>query len=178
MRPDHRSLRIIGPVDEPLAPFAPSHPLTADEVRGICVAVESAFMRLRDLYDAILPLFRDYGFKPPSAGVIARDLSEQIEKSITQHTTTFRPGEGHCDLARLGESWEVKICKDSGLTINQSKVVDGENYIVVNYGETTVKRIWVLWSARDSFFSPRKRNTNARSLLRSQAEWHIEELLA
>ena len=27
----------------------------------------------------------------------------------------------------------MKICKGSGLTINQSKRVDGENYIVINY---------------------------------------------
>ena len=47
---------------------------------------------------------------------------------------------------------EVKICKDSGLTINQSKVIKGENYIVVNYkANSIVKSVWVLWEAQDRF---------------------------
>lgn len=29
----------------------------------------------------------------------------------------------HCALQRCGHEWEVKICKDSGLTINQSKAI-------------------------------------------------------
>jgi hypothetical protein len=61
--------------------------------------------------------------------------------------------------------WEVKICKDSGLTIDQSKVIDGENYIVVNYkANSLVKSIWVLWEAQDDFFSPRLKNSDARTL--------------
>jgi len=49
-----------------------------------------------------------------------------------RHCATFERGGGHCDLARLGREWAVKICKDSGLTINQSKVIGGESYIVIN----------------------------------------------
>ena len=60
--------------------------------------------------------------------------------------------------------------KGTGLTINQSKVIAGENYIVVNYkGNTQINKIWVLWDAHDDFFSPRKSNSNARALNKTRA---------
>ena len=150
-------------------------PLTADEREGIVLAVSSAFRKLKNLYTKIVPIFEDFGFTPPSAGVIARDLSEKIEKAIIQHCESFSKGNGHCDLARDGEDWEVKICKDSGLTINQSKVIAGENYIVVNYkANSLVKSVWVLWEAQDGFFSPRLKNSNARTLNRTAAGANIE----
>lgn len=71
-----------------------------------------------------LPVFQDLGVTPPSAGVIARDFSEKIEKAIIQHCKSFTKSDGHCDLCRFDQDWEVTICKDSGLTINQSKVID------------------------------------------------------
>jgi hypothetical protein len=114
--------------------YIPADPLTEEEREGIILAVKSAFLKLKNLYDQIIPIFNAYGFKPPSAGVIARDLSEKIETSIIQHCRTFTHGLGHDDLSRYGKSWEVKICKDSGLTINQSKVVNGESYIVFDFG--------------------------------------------
>lgn len=154
---------------------SPGQPLSDDEKAGLTVAVQSVFRKLDKLYEEIVPLFQCYGFRPPSAGVVARDLSEKIEESIRQHCKTFDEGRGHVDLQRLGQSWEVKICKDSGLTINQSKHVDGENYIVINYRSPShVKAIWVLWRAKDAFFSPRKPNTNARALRRQSAEANIE----
>ena len=111
----------------------------------------------------------------PSAAVIARDLSEKIETAIVQHCPSFTKGTGHCDLSRAGCEWEVKICKDSGLTINQSKQIHGENYIVVNYrAHSQVTRIWVLWNAHETFFSPRKPNSNARALRVTDAAPHIE----
>jgi hypothetical protein len=150
-------------------------PLTAQEKKGIITAVDSAFMRLRNLYKAIVPTFQRYGFTPPSAGVIARDLSEKIEASIVQHCESFTTGEGHCDLCRAGVDWEVKICKHAGLTINQSKVIKGENYIVVNYrANTDVVRIFVLWEAQDGFFSPKIGNSNARRLNGEAAKDNIE----
>jgi len=80
--------------------------------------------------------------------------------------------------SRLKAPWwtlEVKICKDPGLTINQSKVINGESYIVVNYkANSLVKSIWVLWIAEDRFFSPRLKNSNARSLNRDAAAGNIE----
>ena len=101
-----------------------------------------------------MPIFENYGFKPPSPGVVARDLSEKIETSIVQHCPSFSKGPKHCDLSRGGCEWEVKVCKDSGLTINQSKQIAGENYIVVNYRtQTQVARIWILWNATDELFS-------------------------
>ena len=128
-------------------------PLTADEREGILLAVNSAFRKLKNLYAKIVPIFEDFGFTPPSAGVIARDLSEKIEKAIIQHCESFSKGAGHSDLCRFDQDWEVKICKDTGLTINQSKVINGENYIVVNYkANSLVKPIWVLWNAEDRFF--------------------------
>ena len=149
--------------------------LTADEREGIVLAVNSAFRKLKNLYARIVPVFEDFGFTPPSAGVIARDLSEKIEKAIIQHCESFTKGDGHCDLCRFDQDWEVKICKDSGLTINQSKVIKGENYIVVNYkANSIVKSIWILWDAQDHFFSPRLKNSNARTINRDAARDHIE----
>ena len=120
-------------------------PLTADEHEGIVLAVNSAFRKLKNLYARIVPIFEDFGFTPPSAGVIARDLSEKIEKAIIQHCESLK-GNGHCDLCRFDQDWEVKICKDSGLTINQSKVINGENYtgssfsvLASAYGQTPKK---------------------------------------
>jgi hypothetical protein len=149
--------------------------LTDKECRAIEVAAESAFMKLANLYEKIVPYFEDQGFTPPSAGVVARDLSEKIETSIRQHTRTFTKGLKHCDLARFGKEWEVKVCKDSGLTINQSKVIAGENYIVVNYkDDTRITKIWVLWEAEDGFFSPRKSNSNARALNQQRAASNVQ----
>src|SRR5580765_6733431 len=153
----------------------PGTPLSADERDGIVLAVSSAFRKLKNLYTRIVPIFEDFGFTPPSAGVIARDLSEKIEKAIIQHNESFTKGSGHCDLCRFDRDWEVKICKDSGLTINQSKVINRESYIVVNYkANSVVKSIWVLWNAEDRFFSPRLSNSNARSLNREAARSNIE----
>ncbi len=152
-----------------------TRPLTADEREGIILAVNSAFRKLKNLYSKIVPIFGDFGFTPPSAGVIARDLSEKIEKAIIQHCESFVKGNGHCDLRRFDEDWEVKICKDSGLTINQSKIINGENYIVVNYkANSIVKSVWILWAAQDQFFSPKLKNSNARSLNRGAATANIE----
>ena len=120
-------------------------------------------------------MFEEYGFRAPSAGVIARDLSEKIETSIVQHCPTFAFGDGHADLKRFGKPWEVKICKDSGMTINQSKVIAGECYIVVNYrANSQVAKIWILWNARNDMFSARRANSNARSLNLAQAKSVIE----
>ena len=150
-------------------------PLSPDEKDGLTVAVQSVFRKLDKLYGEIVPRFQEYGFKPPSAGVVARDLSEKIEESIRQHCATFDHGPGHADLQRHGEEWEVKICKDSGLTINQSKRVSGENYIVINYRSPShVKSVWVLWRAESTFFTERKPNTNARTMRRQAAKANIE----
>ncbi|XDD41699.1 hypothetical protein AB3N58_10295 [Leptospira sp. WS60.C2] len=148
------------------------------EKKGVIIAVESAFMKLKNLYEAITPIYQEYGFKPPSAGVIARDLSEKIESSIIQHCKTFNKGLGHNDLSRGRERWEVKICKNSGLSINQSSIIDNENYIVVNYHkDTEIKSIWILWEAKDSFFSERKRNANIRYLVKDKSRSNIQILL-
>ena len=158
-------------------PNAAAPPLSADERDGLTVAVQSVFRKLDKLYAEIVPRFEEFGFSPPSAGVVARDLSEKIEDSIRQHCKTFAEGPGHVDLQRQGEPWEVKICKDSGLTINQSKRVAGENYIVINYrSPSLIRRIWVLWRAEDGFFAPRKPNANARTMRRAAAASNIEVL--
>jgi hypothetical protein len=49
----------------------------------------SAFRKLKNLYTRIVPIFEDFGFTPPSAGVIARAFSEKIEKAIIQHCESF-----------------------------------------------------------------------------------------
>jgi hypothetical protein len=155
------------------------YPLTEDEREGVLLAARSAFRKLKNLYERILPVFVEFGFRPPSAGVVARDLSEKIETSIVQHCNTFARGLKHADLQRHGKPWEVKICKGSGLTINQSKIVDGENYIVVNYdAQSHVTGIWVLWEAQDQFFSERRANSNARTIDVDAAGAHVEIILA
>jgi len=162
-------------LDLPSTGFQPKDPLTAEEIEGIVLAVKSAFLKLKNLYDKITPVFDEYGFKAPSAGVVARDLSEKIETSIIQHCRTFTRGLKFADLSRFNKRWEVKICKDSGLTINQSSVIEGENYIVVNYKDNSrVRKIWVLWAARDEFFSQRRKNSNARTVNSKQASSQIQ----
>jgi hypothetical protein len=69
------------------------------------------------------------GSAPPYR--VAHPLDEDERQG--QHCSTFSRGLGHADLHRFEKPWEVKICKGSGLTINQSKIIDNENYIVVNY---------------------------------------------
>ena len=86
--------RVLSPVSPP-QPFSPREPLTVDEIEGITLAVKSAFRKLQNLYDKITPIFDDYGFRAPSAGVVARDLSEKIETSIIQHCKTFARGLRH-----------------------------------------------------------------------------------
>jgi hypothetical protein len=153
------------------------HPLDDGERNGIVVAIQSVFLRLKNLCEQTAPIYAAQGFRSQSAGVIARNLSEEIERSIIQHCRTFAPGRGHADLDRFGHAWEVKICRGSRLTINQSKKIDDENYIVANYDEkTTLTRVWVLWNARDEFFSPRRPNSNARRFLSSAAP-HATEIL-
>lgn len=143
------------------------------------IAVKSAFSRLRNLHKQIAPVFLEYGFTPPSAGVMARELSEKIEKSIVQHCESFTRGIKFCDLTRASRDWEVKIKKRSGLTINAVKPIDGETFIVVNYtDDIQVARIWVLWNARNEMFSPKKPRSQARALLMAGAEPHIEVLFA
>jgi hypothetical protein len=79
------------------------------------------------------------------------------------------------ECRRFRTEEEVKICKDSGLTINQSKVINREGYIVVNYrANSVVNKILILWNAEDGFFSPRLKNSNARSLNRQVAEKNID----
>lgn len=108
-----------------------------------------------------VPVFESYGFTPPSAGVIARGpLREDrdIDRSALRVVHPRAPGTAICAASVL--IGEVKICKDSGLTINQSKVINGENYIVVNYrANSQVVRVWILWEAQDRFFSPRLKNS-------------------
>ena len=53
------------------------------------LAVNSAFRRLKNLCARIVPIFENYGLTPPSAGVIARDLLEKIEKAIIQRGESF-----------------------------------------------------------------------------------------
>jgi len=144
-------------------------PLHADEIDAIGVAVRSAFRKLGNLYREVEPIFQRYGLTAPSPGVLARNLSEEIEIAIAQHCRTFTKPDTHHDLQRLGEMWEVKICQHTGLTVNQSAVIAGEHYIVVNYQKATITptRIWILWGAQDGWFTARRSNSNARTVAMS-----------
>lgn len=157
---------------------APSPTLSADERAAIVIAAGSVLRKLRNLYTEIQPAFLRYGFTPPSPGVMARDLSEKIEQAICQHCATFQPGRGHVDLLRAGEEWEVKVCAGAGITINQSRQIRGENYIVVNYARASsaLRAIWILWQAKEAHFTARRANSNARKLAASAARGSIEIL--
>jgi hypothetical protein len=127
------------------------------------------------MYEELLPIFARYGFKPQSAGVVSRDVSEQIEQQITLHCKSFTRGQGFADLARHGQRWEVKICKGRGLTINQNATIQRENYIVVNYANySTLRRVWILWEAEDRFFTPRKANLNLRTIIPVEAIGNVQ----
>ncbi len=91
------------------------------------------------------------------------------------HCSTFTKGAGFADLARHGQQWEVKICKGRGLTINGSARINGENYIVVNYSKpSNLRRVWILWTAEDRFFTPRKEHLQLRTILADVASANIE----
>ena len=61
------------------------------------------------------------------------------------------------------------------LSTSSSKIINDENYIVVNYrANSIVNKIWVLWDAQDRFFSPRLKNSNAQSINREAAGANIE----
>ena len=97
---------------------APRPVLPDEEREGIELAVKSAFTKLRNLYKQTAPIIEELGFTLPSAGLLARDLSERIDKSIVQHSESFSRGQKHCDLSRAAYEWEVKIATRAGLTIN------------------------------------------------------------
>jgi hypothetical protein len=57
-----------------------------DEREGIVHRRQLGVPQGKELpYARIVTVFEDFGFTPPSAGVMARDLSEKIEKAIIQH---------------------------------------------------------------------------------------------
>jgi len=158
-----------------IRPITRSHShdnLDDQDATNIVIAVQSVFCKLMKLQKRLAPIYEDFGFRCPSAGVAARDLSERIELAIVQHCQHFTKGRGHADLEHKNENWEVKVCQHSGLTINQSKVISGENYIIVNYNadNSEVQRIWVLWHAQDDDFSARRSNSNARHLSWARAQ--------
>ena len=46
---------------------------------------------------------------------------------------------------------------------------------MVNYEQhSRIKKIWVLWQAQDGFFSPKRANSNARTIGRTAAAPHIQ----
>jgi hypothetical protein len=49
------------------------------------LAVNSAFRKLKNRYARIVPIFEDFGFTPPSAGVNARDLSGEDRDTRLQN---------------------------------------------------------------------------------------------
>lgn len=71
-------------------PFQPRDPLTEEEIEGIVLAIKAAFLKLTNLYGKITQVFDECGLKAPSAGVVAKDLSEKIETSIIQRQRIFQ----------------------------------------------------------------------------------------
>jgi hypothetical protein len=158
-------------------PHSFQRPLTDDERIAIVLAARSTFAALRSLYEEVEPVFERHRFSAPSTSALARDLAQQIETAIVQHCPSFSKDDRHRDLQRDGRNWHVQVSKDSELSINHSKVVAGENYIVVNYkAQSDVFRIWVLWDAQDHFFTPKRLHSNARALIAPLAKPRIDVL--
>jgi len=158
-------------------PHSFQRPLTDDERIAIVMAARSAFAAMRSLFDEVEPVFERHGFAGPTTSAVARDLAQQIETAIVQHCPSFSKDDRHRDLQRDGRNWHVQVSKDSDLSINQSKVIAGENYIVVNYkGQADVFRVWVLWDAQDHFFTPKRVHSNARALIAPLAKPRIDVL--
>jgi hypothetical protein len=76
------------------------------------LAVNSAFRKLKNLYAKIVPIFDDYGFTPPSAGVIARDLSEET-KAIIQYCESSTKSDSRCDLYRFRQQTRTASIQSS-----------------------------------------------------------------
>ena len=57
-------------------PYVPDDPLTDEEKEGIILAVKSAFLKLKNLYDKITPVFDEYGFKAPWPEELLQSLHE------------------------------------------------------------------------------------------------------
>lgn len=157
-------------------PPALQRALTAEERAAIVLAVQSTFSRLRELHQRVQPMFETAGFEPASATAMVHDLPQTIEQAILQHCPSFSRQPGR-PLQRDGRDFEIRVAKDSGLTIARSKIVDGENYLVVNYRENAqVAGVWVLWDARDHYFSSKRSNSHARTLLMQLSASQIEVL--
>lgn len=150
--------------------------LTYNEKENLITSVKKVFTGLKKVHELSDPIYIKEGFKPPSFAVIARDISEKIESSIIDNCQCFEIGKGYNDLNKSGERWEVKVSKHPKyLTINQSSVVNGENYFCVNYNNGfVIKRIFILWNAQDHFFSERVRNRNSRTLKMKDSIDNIE----
>ncbi len=54
-----QSIKPVQPVAAPL-PFQPRDPLTEEEIEGIVLAVKSAILMPKNLYDKITPVFEEY----------------------------------------------------------------------------------------------------------------------
>jgi hypothetical protein len=154
-------------------------PLTDDEGDGLVIAVRSTFDRLRNVYLRIAPLFAEAGFKPPSPGALARDISEKIQTEVVSHCPSFSRGPKFVDLARAGFDWEVKIKQKSGFTINGCHVAAGETYLAVNYtADVRVVKIFVLWHAAEEMFSARTTKAQARAFLIRKGGVHVQVLFS
>lgn len=83
------------------------NPLDQAERDGIVLAVKSASTKLRNLYAKIAPVFNSYGFRAPSAAVVARDLSDKIETSFIQHCPSFERNAIALNMFRSESAIEV-----------------------------------------------------------------------
>ena len=149
-------------------------PLTAEECRQICDVVESEFDNARRCMDRVKPILAEHRMELRS-GAFSESVGKNIEQSVIGTCPQFvLPESG---LHRRGERWELKVCKDNGLIINQCSPPEGEHYLVVNYsGEFKPTRVWVLWHSADDLFTERRSNSNMRTLVMALAEQNIQRL--
>jgi len=80
------------------------------------VVAESAFLKLANLYEELLPIFARYGFKPQSAGVVSRDVSEKIKEQSRMFWRRLSRFGTNVKKSRL----PVESCLDKGTNVRPS----------------------------------------------------------
>ena len=102
-------------------PLRHTAPLTPDEREGIVLAVNSSFSKLKAC---------TRGSSPSSRTSASRRCRGPYRRRSWGHhppCESFSKGSAHCHLRRDAADWKVRICQDSGLTINQLKVIADES---------------------------------------------------
>ena len=96
----------------------------AAETGNVNAFNDNRILGRHNLYAKIIPIFEDFGFTPPSVGVIARDLSEKIEKAIIQHCESFTKGDRHSDLLTTRRRRRANVKDDYLAGVDRAEAAD------------------------------------------------------